>query len=93
MATNSLPSSLLPRKQILVDVNDSTPSSTNQSPENPALSLTNDANHHTSRPFREIGFGFCGSVWAIEGPGINTCAIKREDGAKTRSVHKDFIIH
>ncbi|KAE9970123.1 hypothetical protein EG328_006476 [Venturia inaequalis] len=62
-------------------------------PGNPTLRLTNDAHPHPLRPFRHIGHGFCGSVWAVEGSGINTCAIKREDGGEGRSVQKDFTMH
>lgn len=89
MATHSLASPLLAEQPIMSDINNATPST--PQPEIPALRLTNNANH-PSRPFRHIGHGFCGSVWAVERPGINTCAIKREDGGEGRSVHKDFLM-
>ncbi|CZT20440.1 uncharacterized protein RCC_06300 [Ramularia collo-cygni] len=45
-----------------------------------------------STPFRQIGKGFCGSVWASDrdGPSI---AIKREDGGPERSVANDSAMH
>jgi hypothetical protein len=44
-------------------------------------------------PFRAIGKGNCGSVWAIKLPGEDTSALKRGDGATTRSVRKDSDMH
>lgn len=43
-------------------------------------------------PFRQIGKGFCGSVWAPDrkGPSI---AMKREDGGPYRSVAQDSAMH
>jgi Zinc finger protein len=48
--------------------------------------------HATSPPFRLIGKGFCGSVWAAdrEGPSY---ALKREDGSTYRSLSNDFEMH
>lgn len=42
--------------------------------------------------FRQIGKGFCGSVWAAdrEGPSI---AMKREDGGPERFVANDSSMH
>ena len=44
-------------------------------------------------PFRRIGQGFCGTIWAAPiGPG-DTHAIKREDGGPGRSLHNDYEMH
>ncbi|KAK4978603.1 hypothetical protein LTR42_001103 [Elasticomyces elasticus] len=43
-------------------------------------------------PFRQIGKGFCGSVWAPDRPGPAS-AMKREDGGPLRSVAKDSARH
>lgn len=42
---------------------------------------------------RHIGEGACGSVWAALIGSKNTCAIKREDGGKWRSIYNDFVMH
>jgi hypothetical protein len=85
MVTNSIASLLLPHTHTDPDI----PSI--RHPEDPESPHTNNV-HHTSRPFRHIGHGFCGSVWAVDRPG-NACAIKREDGGEGRSVLKDFVMH
>jgi hypothetical protein len=47
----------------------------------------------TTNNFRCIGHGYCGSVWAAEGPDDARRAIKREDGGPGRSVRNDFEMH
>ena len=42
--------------------------------------------------FRQIGKGFCGSVWAADKPGP-AIAMKREDGGPGRSVAQDSAMH
>ncbi|KAI5357754.1 hypothetical protein Slin14017_G117670 [Septoria linicola] len=42
--------------------------------------------------FRQIGKGFCGSVWVVGRPG-RAYALKREDGGPGRSLHKDSEMH
>ncbi|KAF7187158.1 hypothetical protein HII31_11539 [Pseudocercospora fuligena] len=42
--------------------------------------------------FRQIGKGFCGSVWAADRPGP-AWALKREDGGPLRSVLRDSASH
>lgn len=44
------------------------------------------------KPFRQIGKGFCGSVWAPDCDGLSI-AMKREDGGPYRSVSKDSTMH
>lgn len=44
----------------------------------------------SSQPFRRIGQGFCGSVWAAE-DGVT--AMKREDGGPGRSLLNDYNMH
>lgn len=44
------------------------------------------------RSYRKIGQGFCGTVWAFD-VSEDTVAIKREDGAPSRFVHNDLIMH
>ena len=44
-------------------------------------------------PFRRIGQGFCGTVWAAPTGSGDTCAIKREDGGPGRSLHNDYEMH
>jgi hypothetical protein len=47
----------------------------------------------SDRPnFRCIGKGFCGSVWAVDRPGVS-CALKREDGGPGREIRNDYDIH
>lgn len=43
--------------------------------------------------YRRIGAGNCGTVWAAPMGSDDTCAIKREDGAQSRSVHNDYVMH
>ncbi|KAK6417824.1 hypothetical protein LTR95_017282, partial [Oleoguttula sp. CCFEE 5521] len=43
-------------------------------------------------PFRQIGKGFCGSVWAADRSGVAS-AMKREDGGTYRSVAHDSAMH
>ena len=50
--------------------------------ENPAFS-----------PFRRIGQGFCGTIWAAPTDSGGTIAIKREDGGPGRSLHNDYVMH
>ncbi|KAK3661369.1 hypothetical protein LTR22_007576 [Elasticomyces elasticus] len=51
-----------------------------------------DMNTTATTPFRQIGKGFCGSVWAPDRPGPAS-AMKREDGGPLRSVAKDSTRH
>ncbi|KAK5684886.1 hypothetical protein LTS10_002961 [Elasticomyces elasticus] len=53
---------------------------------------TSDTNIATTTPFRQIGKGFCSSVWAPDRPGPAS-AMKREDGGPLRSVAKDSARH
>ncbi|KAK5726046.1 hypothetical protein LTR15_004238 [Elasticomyces elasticus] len=53
---------------------------------------TTDMNTTAATPFRQIGKGFCGSVWATDRPGPAS-AMKREDGGPLRSVAKDSARH
>ncbi|KAK6416696.1 hypothetical protein LTR95_017424 [Oleoguttula sp. CCFEE 5521] len=46
----------------------------------------------TPLPFRQIGKGFCGSVWAADRSGVAS-AMKREDGGTYRSVTHDSAMH
>ncbi|KAH9837497.1 calcineurin-like phosphoesterase [Teratosphaeria destructans] len=46
----------------------------------------------TDSQFRQIGKGFCGSVWAADRAGPAS-AMKREDGGPQRSVTKDSEMH
>ncbi|OQN97867.1 hypothetical protein B0A48_16178 [Cryoendolithus antarcticus] len=46
----------------------------------------------TPLPFRQIGKGFCGSVWAADRSGVAS-AMKREDGGTYRSVTHDSTMH
>ncbi|KAL8724204.1 MAG: hypothetical protein Q9166_008082 [cf. Caloplaca sp. 2 TL-2023] len=43
--------------------------------------------------YRRIGAGNCGSVWAAPLGTSDICAIKREDGGPSRSVHNDYVMH
>ena len=44
-------------------------------------------------PFRRIGQGFCGTVWAAPTGSGDPSAIKREDGGPGRSLHNDYEMH
>ena len=44
-------------------------------------------------PFRRVGQGFCGTVWAAPTGSGDTSAIKREDGGPGRSLHNDYEMH
>ena len=44
----------------------------------------------TGLPYRRIGQGFCGTVWAASTTGN---AVKREDGGPGRSLHNDFVMY
>ena len=44
-------------------------------------------------PFRRIGQGFCGTVWAALAGTGDPSAIKREDGGPGRSLHNDYEMH
>ncbi len=45
-------------------------------------------------PYRLIGSGFCGSVWAPPTPeGKDSMALKREDGGPGRSLANDYYMH
>lgn len=61
----------------------------------PSLFLVNDPAGQP--PFRRIGAGSCGSVWAVDIEACqyttSTCAIKRADGSPDRSIVNDFKMH
>lgn len=47
-----------------------------------------------AEPFRRIGQGFCGTVWAADAAGVtSTLAMKREDGGPGRSLYNDYEMH
>ena len=44
-------------------------------------------------PFRRIGQGFCGTVWATPAGSGDISAIKRENGGPGRSLYNDYEVH
>ena len=55
--------------------------------------LSTTTENPVTSPFRRIGQGFCGTVWAAPTDSGDTTAIKREDGGPGRSLHNDYVMH